>query len=480
MKNKNLFVLSVTALLSLTACGGKGEKPVEGLTDIEKANMTVDFNDIEDNSMVRPVIKEYIDAMEEQEKTLEKPYHLTSLYGPTDYAMLAAKEKSRSYGDVKKNYPASETGGVDCCQYLGYNNNDKNEPIKVTWDAGERTYEDAKMKFWSTKDHSDVREASVTVENGVASVSLGNLYKATKYRMQLFDGDEVSQGFEFETGDYVRYINLGRVRNVRDIGGYMTSYGVRTNQGLMYRGYYVDDKSGGHGVNYSADREGLVQEEVMKIGYEVDLQRSTEINGRTASCFNTETTPCDYKCLTFISYENFVTQESYQNLPAVFEILANAGEKHVYFHCWGGADRTGMLAFFINAICGVSYTDLIEDFEITTESNSSVRCHMHNSQDAAFSRFLHAFVDEWTDYDPDKTVNENCYNWLKDVAGVSEEHMLAVRQLMIPGYYDGMPQNIPTYTPSSTTDEDEYGVWNPAVEDENVKCNYQRKDEMSA
>ena len=476
MKSKTLFVLSITALLSLTSCGKSNNKKDEGLTDIEQPNMEVDFNEIADNSMVDAEIKNYIDAMEAQERTLEKPYHLTNLYGPTDYAMLASKDKSRSYGDVNKNYPASETGGVDCCQYLGYNSKDKNIPIVVSWDADGYEYEGAKVKYWSKKDFSDVREASVSVTDDVASASLENLFRATKYRMQIFYGDDVSQGFEFETGDYCRYINLGRVRNVRDIGGYMTSYGVRTNQGLMYRGYYVDDKSGGHGVNFSSDREGVVQETVLKIGYEVDLQRESEINGRTSSCFNTETTPCDYRCLTLISYENFVTQESYANLPAVFQILANAGEKHVYFHCWGGADRTGMLAFFINAICGVSYTDLIEDFEITTESNSSVRCHMHNSQDAAFSRFLHAFVDEWADYDPDATINENCYNWLKDVAQVPEEDMLKVRQLMIPGYYDGMPQNIPTYTASSEVQEDENGTWNPAVEDANVKCNYQRKN----
>ena len=67
--------------------------------------------------------------------------------------------------------------------------------------------------------------------------------------MQVVTADEdASQGFEFITGDYPRTITMGGVHNVRDIGGFMTSYGVRTNQGLMYRGYYIDDKSGGHGI----------------------------------------------------------------------------------------------------------------------------------------------------------------------------------------------------------------------------------------
>ena len=474
MKNKYLVVLSITALLSLTSCGGKNNKPEEGLKDKEKATMQIAFKELESNCMVDPEIKNYIDAMEEQEKTLEKPYHFSSLYGPTDYATMADKPKNESYGKSGNTYPDSETGGVDACQLLGNNSKDINVPIVVKWDANGETYEDAKVMFWSEEDFSDIREVPVTVSGDVASASLDNLFRAKKYRMQLIDGDDASQGFEFETGDYPRFLSARPVRNVRDIGGFETSYGVRTKQGLLYRGYYIDDKSGGHGVNYD-ENVAKVQAEVMHIGHELDLQKTSETNGRTASCLE----GAKYTCLTLVSYDDFLKEDSYRNLPAVFDILANAEEEPVYFHCWGGADRTGMLAFFINAICGVSYTDLIEDFEITSESNN-IRCHMHNSSSAAYMKFMHAFIDQWDGYDADKTVNENCEKWLLEVPQISEEVILKIRQMMIPGYYDGMPQNIPTYTASSQTQEDEHGTWNPAVEDANVKCNYQRKDEAKA
>ena len=270
------------------------------------------------------------------------------------------------------------------------------------------------------------------------------------------------------TGDYPRTITMGNIKNVRDIGGYMTSYGVRTTQGLIYRGYYIDDKSGGHGINYN-DAAGIVQNEVMKIGYELDLQTSSETNGRTTSCLN----GASYQCLTLVSYENFLKQSSYQNLPAVFSILANADQKHVYFHCWGGADRTGMLAFFINAICGVSYTDLIEDFEITTETNNK-RCHMHNSSNAHFPRFLNAFINQWSDYDANKTINENCEKWLLDVAGVDSGDIEKIREIMIPGYHSGMEQHIPTYTAAGEWQTDDLAHWKTAQEDNNVKCLWAR------
>ena len=436
------------------------------LTDVAEANIQINYSEVTDNCMVSPKVKTYVDAMEAQELTLDKPYHFSSLYGPDDYSKLASASDK---GDGTT-YAAEDTGGVDVCQILNrndYSNTAKNYPITLNWNNNGNSFSSAKLKFWSTEDKSDLREVSLSAN--ATSASLANLYRARKYRAQLVTNDgKASQGFEFTTGDYPRTITMGDIKNVRDIGGYMTSYGIRTTQGLIYRGYYIDDKSGGHGVNYNS-AAGQVQDEVMKIGYELDLQASSEINGRTSSCLN----GADYKCLTLVSYENFLKQSSYQNLPEIFDILANADQKHVYFHCWGGADRTGMLAFFINAICGVSYTDLMEDFEITTETNNK-RCHMHNSSSAHFPKFLKAFINDWSGYDANKTINKNCEKWLLEVAGVSAANILKVRQLMIPGYTDAMEEHIPTYTPSGDWQTDGLAHWKVASENSAVKCNWAR------
>ena len=436
------------------------------LGNVGDANVTINFSELTNTCMVSPKVKAYVDAMEEQEKTLDRPYHFSSLYGPDDYSKIASASDK---GDGTT-YAAADKGGVDVCEYLNrndYSNTAKNYPIVLNWNNNSLTFSSAKLKFWSTQDKSDLRE--VDLGANATSASLANLYRARKYKAQLVTSDgKVSQGFEFSTGDYPRTITMGDIKNVRDIGGYMTSYGVRTTQGLIYRGYYIDDKSGGHGVNYTAEA-GKVHEEVMKIGYEIDVQSSSEINGRTQSCLS----GASYKCLTLVSYENFLKQSSYQNLPEVFSILANADQKHVYFHCWGGADRTGMLAFFINAICGVSYTDLIEDFEITTETNNK-RCHMHNSSSAHFPKFLNAFINQWNGYDANKTINQNCEKWLLEVAGVSAANILKIRQNMIPGYYDGMEQHIPSYTAKNEWQHDDLAHWKEAQEDSKVKCNWAR------
>ena len=495
MKNKSFLMLSVIALLALGACNGgnksnepKSEEPVPSseepgidpvveLDDIEEATMEIEFDEIEDTCMINPKAKTYIDAMEEQEKTLDRPYHFSSLYGPDDYAKIAAASDK---GDGTT-YADADTGGVDVCQILNrndYGNDCKNYPIRLTWDD-DGSYDNAKVKFWSTEDQSDIREVGVKIENDKVVAELDNLFRARKYRIQVENDGDFSQGYEFTTGDYPRTITMGGVHNVRDIGGFPTSYGVRTNQGLMYRGYYIDDKSGGHGVNYS-DEVQRVQEEVMKIGYEIDLQKESETNGRKASALNSEATPCDYICRTLVSYENFLKEDSYKNLPEVMHIMAQSDEKHTYFHCWGGADRTGMLDFFINAILGVSYTDLIEEFELTTQTNNK-RCHMHNSSSAHYPKFMDAFINgngiNWKNYDPEKTVNENCYNWLIEVPKVDPDDIERIREIMLPGYADGELDEkklIPEYTAGDEWQTDALAGWQPAKEDANVKCNWHR------
>lgn len=104
---------------------------------------------------------------------------------------------------------------------------------------------------------------------------------------------------------------------------------------------------------------------------------------------------------------------------------------------------------------------------------------MHNSSSAHFPKFMNAFINEWEDYDPDATVNENCYNWLVDVAEVDPDDIERFREIMLPGYEDGDldPEKlIPTYTPTDEWVVNELEGWQVAEEDENVKCNWHRHD----
>ena len=102
---------------------------------------------------------------------------------------------------------------------------------------------------------------------------------------------------------------------------------------------------------------------------------------------------------------------------------------------------------------------------------------MHNSSSAHFPKFLNAFINQWSGYDANKTINENCEKWLIDVAGVSKANIEKIRQIMIPGYANGNldPKAlVPTYSASSDWQADNLAHWQAANEDANVKCNWHR------
>ena len=309
----------------------------------------------------------------------------------------------------------------------------------------------ATVSFWPKGKEAEKR----SVETSGTTAKLENLYRNTEYEYQLsVDTSETwkSEVKSFKTADYTRMIHMGAVHNVRDLGGYMTSDGKRTKQGLIYRGYEVMGKAvGQHSANYTAEVQ-KVQDEVLHIGYEIDLKEPSATEGLTAS----HLTPAKYENLEGAAYEGFIHSPKTENVKKTFEILANADKEHVYFHCWGGADRTGMIAFFVNAICGVSYTDLVMDFEYMTLTNNK-RCHMHNSSNARFPKFLDAFA-KWSGYDANKTVNVNAEAFLVSL-GVPATTIEEIRSIMIEDDASTLKENEDLETYKTAWVSDDEGHW---------------------
>ena len=481
MKKNFFVVLSLAAILGITACnpsnGGEskstpGADTSSATSKSSKTSSTIatgsqdatgfSFNEIASTVMVEDKVKEYVDAMKAQEKTLEYEYRISTLYGPEDFGYQGADRD-----DNYKSYAPEETGGVDVQDYLNrnlYNGDCPCKPIVISWTKGNLQYTNATLEFWPKGKESEKR----SVKTKGTSVSLENLYRNTEYEYVLktdYDENWVSAKGTFKTADYTRMINMGGIHNVRDLGGYMTSYGKRTKQGLIYRGYEIMKTTvGQHSANYDAEVQ-KVQDEVMHIGHEIDLKAASDTEGETVS----NITPAKYSNLQAVAYENFITDTTkYDNMKRTFEILSNADQEHVYFHCWGGADRTGMIAFFLNGILGVSYTDLVMDFEYTTLTNNK-RSHMHNSSNAHFPKFLHAFTT-WEGYEADKTVNYNCAKFLKTAAGVTDATIEKIRSIMIEDYSASLTENENLETYDLTKwESDDNGHWRKSTKAGSVK-----------
>ena len=477
MKKSYFLICSVVAL-SLCACG-KNNNNQEKDNNGPYANptMEVDFQKIEDTCMVPSYVKDYVDAMHEQEASIQYPHRVDSLYCNMSWSEAASQADQRDTAT----YDDDHSGGVDVCTMLNNTLKYENKPIEVKWDANGQDFSEAKLVAWSKADKSDLREFPVQADG--ASAKLDNLFRSTKYYYQLVNGDDASQMKNFVTGDYARMISMGSVSNIRDMGGYQSSYGCLINQGLIFRGGEINQAAftadgSSHSKNFdetegSADQK--IQKEVLQIGLELDLRTKSGSASKTESGLaydgdwvwedtypNTNLNEntigkAQYVRSAINAYDSFITDQNRSSegdnagrnlVKEIFEYFAKADQQHVYFHCWGGADRTGVTGFLLLGILGATYTDAIIDFELTTLTNNK-RCHMHNSQNAHMPKFLAKFVDTYTftrdgqsytyTFDGDKTFRYNSEQLLLAM-GVEQETIEQIRTIMLPGYQTGVTQ----------------------------------------
>ncbi|MFZ4395753.1 MAG: tyrosine-protein phosphatase [Kiritimatiellia bacterium] len=59
----------------------------------------------------------------------------------------------------------------------------------------------------------------------------------------------------------------------------------------------------------------------------------------------------------------------------IFGVFADPSKYPILFHCWGGADRAGTVAFLLSALLGKSRENLVRDYELTSLSIWGERSH---------------------------------------------------------------------------------------------------------
>ncbi len=184
-----------------------------------------------------------------------------------------------------------------------------------------------------------------------------NFKAGTVYYWFVRTKDERSGVFTFETeAVYPRLLFIDGLSNVRDLGGWRSIYGKRIKQGLLYRGTELNS-------HHRITENGLYTMRYdLKISSDLDLRSKGEVlmdvyKGIYANI------PCP-------SYDFL---EHPENAKALFSFICNPNNHPIYMHCWGGADRTGILCFLIGCVLGMDLDDLIDDYEFTTLSIWGVR-----------------------------------------------------------------------------------------------------------
>jgi len=171
---------------------------------------------------------------------------------------------------------------------------------------------------------------------------------------------------------YDRLIALEGAHNVRDLGGYKTAEGGSTRWRSVLRGDALHDLS-------AADIEALLSHGLTTVidlrnAHEIALQANPFVGHERVRYHNTPVfsalAPVEMMAEASAGFDmgDRYCQAIDHCQPAIADVLnivADAPEGAVLFHCSAGKDRTGVISALLLANAGVDEVTIIEDYALT-------------------------------------------------------------------------------------------------------------------
>ena len=209
--------------------------------------------------------------------------------------------------------------------------------------------------------------SSPMIFEGEGKVEIYNLFIGTTYyyKIEKQDGTLISQD-SFKTSDIApRNLNVDALTNTRDIGGWKKADGGMIKQGMIYRSSKLTADDTGEPI--ITDKGIEIMRNDLGIVTEIDLRRTEtgEQGGITQSVLGDGV---KYISFPMKSSGNCLILNK-ESLPELFEILADESNYPLVFHCSIGTDRTGVVAFLINALLGASEESLYKDYLFSNFGN---------------------------------------------------------------------------------------------------------------
>lgn len=218
---------------------------------------------------------------------------------------------------------------------------------------------------------------SYDIPCGISDFAVYNLIPNATYYYKVcgtdFDNNliVIKEGC-FTTIGQVHMLKIDGLKNVRDLGGWLTPNG-KIKYGLLFRGCELDDTGGGVELTHEGKKELFDR---IRIKTDIDLR--TDV-GNTKSPIGTLV---DYNCYPIQPYDTGLKDTITKGLiKSIFEKIEEKLSKSnaIYFHCQGGRDRTGTLAFLILGVLGVSESDIAKDYELTEFAYASYKADNPNT-----------------------------------------------------------------------------------------------------
>lgn len=305
-------------------------------------------------------------------------------------------------------------------------------PITLTWST--------KLDESYARDHgisADACEYTVTFSKSAdlsdavlystdeTSYQVTNLELDTAYYWKVsteIDGKE----YESETTSFTtersgpRVLYVDGITNVRDIGGYTTMSGDTVRQGRLIRCGKLHRSDG----SLKITDEGIAEmRKNLGVKSEIDLRQASDNenggleNSVLGEDVNYYPLPMEYEGNMI---EGTFSEDNVGSLRGVFEVLSKEENYPVIFHCAIGTDRTGMVAYCIEALLGMSETDIVRDYLFSNFSEIDTSRSIATIR-SKYPKFI-------KNYDG-KTLQEKTYKFLNEYVGVPTEQLDAVIKL---------------------------------------------------
>lgn len=284
-------------------------------------------------------------------------------------------------------------------------------PISFEWsDSSEEENNDA-YYYLLISETEDIQNPLVYI-TPKCSYDVFNLKVGTEYFWCVQKNGKRSDVSSFKTLlTLPRFLYIEGISNVRDMGGYEVTEG-RIRQGLIYRGGEFESHMhlgplGAHELNRLAIRT------------EVDIRGEAigKIDFTTAECFGIKRV-----FVPNLPYGKIFDSSQRSALKKFFKTFANNKNYPIYFHCWGGADRTGCLAFILGAFLGMKMKDLIYEYEVTSLAIWGLRSRNHPD----FREFLNMFLAL-----NGNTLHDKATVFLKDYAGLNDTQLDKIYNILV-------------------------------------------------
>ena len=240
------------------------------------------------------------------------------------------------------------------------------------------------------------------------------------------------------TSQAPRVVYVPDVLNFRDIGGWDSELvaGAKINQGLYFRCAQLDAAQGSTTSKLDMTK-GVAA--LMELGIKCDIDMRDSYNQPNRGSGPSKASTTDWP-ITFVSAAVASGTESVRweggsasdrsiagQYVKIFNAIANADNEPCMLHCTYGADRTGIVTFFLESLLGMSEEDMTKDY-LWTQFTQGRNVKILESEGAEFPQWI-----KKTNALEGATFADKMENHLISF-GIEKSTLEHIREIFVPGY----------------------------------------------